>query len=104
MPENIEIQFHEAMINIYRQALSQCGYKATRFLNMVNEKGGLEAAKILLHSDKVSEGYVELYMRGRLDLTMEALVIKPEWSELFSSEEKKIAMKRLEDYGYRYKV
>jgi len=30
MPESLEGQFHEQMVNIYRNALSQANYKATK--------------------------------------------------------------------------
>jgi hypothetical protein len=54
----------------------------------------------LLHSITVSEGYTALWERGRLDLTVEALILEPQWHELFTEEEREIARKRLRDYGY----
>jgi hypothetical protein len=39
-------EFHEAMIDIYRRALSEAGYPATRFLSMVADKGGLRRRSI----------------------------------------------------------
>ena len=50
MTDDIKAQFHEEMLSIYRKAKFECGYNATRFFQMVNEKGGLQAAKSLLHS------------------------------------------------------
>lgn len=88
-------------MGIYRRARDEAGYTATRFLNMVTEQGGLEAARTLLYAEGVSEGYAALFMRGRLDLTMEAMILEPEWDELFTEEEREIAKKRLEQYGYR---
>jgi hypothetical protein len=44
---------------------------------------------------------VKLWEFKRLDLTVEALVLRPEWSLLFSEEERQIARKRLSDYGYK---
>jgi len=102
IPSKKEIQFHHEMIGVYKRALYDAKYNATRFLNMVNEQGGLQAAKTLLQTDKVTDGYVALYMCGRLDITMEALVIKPEWWELFTDEEIQIATKRLKNYGYKF--
>lgn len=88
----LENQFHGAMLSIYKRAKIECGYNATRFLQMVNEHGGLEAAKILLHNKDLSEGFVALWERGRLDLTMEALILKPPWKELFTKEEREISI------------
>jgi len=94
-------QFHEAMLDVYRRASEECGYTATRFLNMVNKLGGLQAAKRLLSSSGPSQGLQTLKDLGRLDISMEALVIDPKWQSLFAEEEIAIARRKLEDYGYR---
>jgi len=94
MTTSLENQFHEAMRSIYYRALDECGYKATHFLRLVNERGGLEAAKFLLHKE-LSEGFIKLWELGRLDLTMEAMILEPKWKELFTEEEREIAKKRL---------
>lgn len=96
-----EIQFHRAMINIYPEAKRDCNYNATYFLRMVTDHGGLEAAKRLLATETVSDGFGTLLLCGRLDLTVEAHVIKPEFAVLFTPEEIAIANHRLEEYGYK---
>ena len=65
MPDDLEQQFREQMLNIYRYALEQADYAATRFLRMVTEQGGLAAAKTLLHTPTLPDGFAELWMRGR---------------------------------------
>ena len=100
MPTAAESQFNEAMLNIYRQAKAEAGYNATRFLSMVVEHGGLETARYLLHTATVSEGYRALWERKRLDLTVEAMILRPEWQALFSDVERRIAVNRLREYGY----
>lgn len=97
----IERAFHDAMLDVYKRAKSEAGYNATRFLTMVNEHGGLETARILLHSQDVSEGYIALWEKGRLDLTVEAVMLEPEWASLFSPAERLIAVTRLKQYGYQ---
>jgi hypothetical protein len=94
-----EMKFHEAMLEIYRRATSEAGYTPTRFLAMVAERGGLDTARYLLHAPNVSDGYEALCKRGRLDLTVEALILQPQWGELFTDEEKRIAVGRLREYG-----
>lgn len=37
MSKALETEFDEAMMGVYRQALSECDYKATRFLHMLHE-------------------------------------------------------------------
>jgi hypothetical protein len=93
--------FDDAMMDVYKRALNESGYKATRFLQMLHEHRGLETARILLHASNVSEGYVALWERKRLDLTVEALVLAPEWRGLFSEQEHEIARRRLAEYGYK---
>jgi hypothetical protein len=44
------------MMGIYHRAWEEVKYKATRFHQMLCDHGGLETAKILLHSNNVSEG------------------------------------------------
>ena len=48
-------QFEEAMVDIYRRALSEAKYKASRFLSMVQEEGGLATARYLIHAPQVSD-------------------------------------------------
>lgn len=100
MPNELEKRFHDAMLNIYKRAKKEARYKASRFLTMVTEQGGVEAARTLLHASSVSEGYTALWERKRLDLTVEAVVLEPEWHGLFSDNERDIAQKRLKEYGY----
>jgi len=98
---DVERRFTAAMLDIYRKAKQEAGYNATRFLGMVMDNGGYETAQVLLHSSTVSEGYTALWERGRLDLTVEAIVLKPEWGDLFSTRELEIARRRLGEYGYQ---
>ena len=96
-----EADFDAAMMDIYHRALNETGYKASRFLDMLYEHRGLETARLLINSTKVSDGYTALWERGRLDLTVEAVVLEnPEWHSLFSPGELAICRKRLADYKY----
>jgi len=98
----IEKQFTEAMFNIYRRAKTEAKYNATVFLGMLTDRGGLGTAKYLINSDKPSDGYTNLYERGRLDLTVEAMVIEnPRWHSLFTENELIRARKRLDEYQYQ---
>ena len=92
--------FDVEMINIYERAKEECGYNASRFLQMVTQLGGLQAAKALLRTEEISDGFTALWEHGRLDLTMEALVLRAPWSQLFSDDELARARKRLTALGY----
>ena len=101
---SLENRFNEEMLGIYIRAKDECDYNATRFLQMVTEHGGLQAAKFLLQAKELSDGFVALWEHGRLDLTMEALILHSPWRALFSDDERAIAQKRLNDCGYQEKV
>lgn len=58
------------------------------------------AARTLIHASTVSDGYTALWERKHLELTVEALILKPEWHDLFSEVERNIARERLAAYGY----
>ena len=99
--EKLLAEFDEEMLGIYQRALTEADYPATRFLQMLHEHRGLETARILIHAPKVSEGYTALYLRHRLDLTVEAVIHdNPKWHELFTKEELDICTKRLAEYRY----
>lgn len=97
---NREAGFHEAMLSIYERAKTECKYNAARFLQMVGDRGGLQTAKYLLHAPGLSDGFTALWECKRLDLTVEAFVLKPEWRGLFTEEEIGVATRRLTDLGY----
>jgi hypothetical protein len=101
MTKTLEERFDAAMMDIYRRAKTEAHYNATRYFQMLTEHRGLETARILLHADTVSDGYAALWERGRLDLTVEALIHDhPDYRSLFTPEEREIALRRLTQYKY----
>lgn len=102
MSDPLELQFHETMLDIYRKAKSEAKYNAIRFLQMVTDHGGLRTAHMLINSAAVSEGYTALWERGRLDLTVEAMILANEkYHRLFSEDELAICRKRLKQYDFK---
>lgn len=86
--------FEEAMRNIYRES-TKFGYYPNRFLQMIEERGALETARHLLHSPHLSDGFITLWEKKRLDLSVEALVSDSKWRSLFSKEDLETAVNRL---------
>ncbi|MGD9582656.1 MAG: hypothetical protein AB7V26_03150 [Lysobacterales bacterium] len=100
MSSNLEEQFHAAMLQIYELAARlKPPYRATRFLQMVQSQGGKAAADQLLSTSNPSDGFTELFFRGKenLKLSVEYLVLQAPWSELFSQDQLAKARKRLLD-------
>ncbi|WP_397381385.1 hypothetical protein [Prosthecobacter sp.] len=93
-------QFTGAMLDIYRRALKEANYRANIFFDMVNNQGGYETAITLVHARRPSDGYTALHQRNHLDLTVEALILRPEWWDIFTDEDRKAAFERLLQYHY----
>ena len=90
------------MLATYHEA-KRLGYPATRFFQMLTEKGARATAKILLAGDehKVSDGFTAMWERGRLDLTVEAICSQQRYRMLFTEQELETARKRLDNVDYR---
>ena len=64
----------------------------------------LATAKYLINSPKELDGYTELHLRKRLDLTVEAMIVEDKrWHSLFTEDELDKARKRLVKFGYHRK-
>ncbi len=97
--EHLEGAFHRDMLDIYARAAREIGYRPTRFLQLLEEIGGVAAAKRLL-SKPSYEGLATLWEKGRLDLSMEFLVLLPRYEGLFTEEERRVARQRLFEHGF----
>ena len=97
---DLESEFHSAMGGIYEKALAETAYRPTRFFHMVGEYGGSEAARRLLQEDAPQSGLTSLWEAGRLDLSVECLVLQPRFRGLFNAGLYQEAQRRLQDLGY----
>jgi hypothetical protein len=77
-------------------------YTARYFIDMVSNDGGRETTRYLLDTTEPSDGYVVLWENGRLDLSVEAEVLRPRWHDLFSDEQRAVAIRRLFEYGFDF--
>ena len=100
--EALANRFEEEIRDKMRRAKKECRYNPTRFIQMLAQYGAVETAKKLiadaLLTGKTSDGFTTLLLCGRLDLTMEDSVCKPEYQSLFSPEEIEYCKKVL---GYK---
>jgi 5-methylcytosine-specific restriction protein A len=82
----VEAKFHEQMLGLYWSAGNICGYWANYFLRSVRNNGGLACArKFLAKPGEPQPGFLKLIEAGRPDITVEALVLKPEFRSLFTN-------------------
>lgn len=99
---SLENKFHEEMNNIYFTAKKELKYNASRFIQLVEREGGLKAAKQLISKSGGTYGFEVLWENDRLDLSVEALVLRPEYNDLITDEEREICRKRLIQFGYKF--
>lgn len=94
-------EFTQRMLDLYEDAKTELNYRASRLLQMVRSAGGVTAARAwLAKNSNPTEGFERLYRENRLDLSVEAIVLNPRWSGLFSPNELESARARLDEYGY----
>ncbi|QHE89212.1 DUF3883 domain-containing protein [Hydrogenophaga sp. BPS33] len=86
-----------------REGMDSVKYPATKFHRMLDRDGGFETVKRLLAAPRVSEGYSQLVMRGRPDLTVEALVTQTHWRAFFDPQLLEVAETRLRRTGFPFK-
>jgi hypothetical protein len=95
----LEDDFHRAMIGVYETA-QQHGYIATYFKRMLDEHGGLNAAKRLLAGNTIQSGLMKLWELRLLEHSMEALVVQERFRSLFTEAEIQEARRRLGELGF----
>ena len=99
MTTRLEDEFHRALENhVYAD------FKSHSFpmflLQAIRRHGGVFAAKQLLGISPVRSGLIELSEQGRLDLSVESLMLQERWRPLFTARELNLARRRLKDLGY----
>ncbi len=93
--EPLERQWDAAMEDIYQRAGHEAGYWAGRFHQMLTKRGGLGTARFLLNKKATTESYAHLRAVDRLDLTVEAYALRPEFEPLFTADELDLARARM---------
>lgn len=76
---------------------------ATRMRREAEKLGAITLARRVLGRRRYSDGFDQLAEKGRLDLTLEALVLKAAYGSLFTDEEANEALNRLMGAGYSFR-
>lgn len=85
----------------YLRAGKDFGYWASYFLRALKRHGGLTVAKRILAASVEggkTKGFLTLLQHQRLDLSVEAVVLSPQFRDLFSKKELATAEHRLKDF------
>ena len=94
-------EFHEEMLKLYDES-TYLGFYPTIFLRMILDEGGLATARHLLKPTTTTYGLRRLRQEGRLDLSVEALVLREPWRSLFTERELDEAKRRLRRFHYDF--
>ncbi|WP_378953247.1 hypothetical protein [Pelosinus sp. sgz500959] len=98
----LEKKFYFDMLRICDVAKKEFDYDPKIFRGMVANSGGVETAKKLLRHKDIQYGFDVLWRKKRLDLTMEAHVIKTEYVTLFTEDEINETRNRLIAHEYTF--
>ena len=71
-------------------------YDPSNFSRMLEENGAINTVIQLVLDKKVSEGFTRLALEGRLDLSVEAVVLEKPWADLFDEDVHKAARNKLD--------
>ena len=83
-------------------ALQQATQKAAALGVRIRPVQDMTQAHRILSGHKESDGFSHLARLGRLDLSIEALAVKKQFTALFSDDEANNALMRLIDAGYLF--
>ncbi|WP_426293334.1 hypothetical protein ACN9ML_29455 [Dyadobacter endophyticus] len=75
--KELEKEFESELLALYRLIKKEV-YDPKRFYKMIGSKGAINAARELLNEKKIHSGFAELILAKRLDLTVEAFVLRNE--------------------------
>ena len=95
----LQSEFHEALRGLLR-ASAEIDPFAIYPIKRLEEESGLHMAKRMLATRGQQTGLMRLWQEGRLDISVEALVLQEPFSNLFSQEELDTARQRLIALGY----
>jgi|GEM_PF-3484750 hypothetical protein len=91
-------RFRAALLERTHVCAAEAGYWPEQYCLALGEEQDLEGVARLLRG-AASDDSLQLWARGRVDLTLEALVCAPAWRELFSGQELCEAEARLREWN-----
>lgn len=96
----LEKKLQQEVIKNCELAEKEYGCKMTRFLQTIERFGIVRTAQEIFKKGRTSDCFNKLAEAGRLELTMEATIVKGEYSELFTDEQVNNCYELLCENGY----
>ena len=97
---DLEKKFSEEWMKKAEEAQGMDDYNAARLLKNIQERGVVLVARRALERNGCSENFELLKKNRRLDLSMEALIVKGEYGTLFEDDEVNQCLALLCECGY----
>lgn len=76
------------------------GHPPTVLLHMLADMGAIETARRIVNAPHVSAGFTELWTAQRLDLSVEAVILRQDFVDLFDDFTIQRARRRLDDHAW----
>ena len=83
----LEKKLQQEVIKNCEVAEKEYGCKMTRFLQTIERFGIVRTAQEIFRKGRTSDCFNKLAEAGHLELTMEAIIVKGEYAELFTDEQ-----------------
>ena len=96
----LEKKLQQEVIKNCTVAEKEYGCKMTRFLQTIERFGIVRTAQEIFRKGRTSDCFNKLAEAGHLELTMEAIIVKGEYAELFTDEQVNYCYKLLCENGY----
>lgn len=97
---SLEDRFTEALTAACVTAQEQYGCPMAPMLRSIQKYGGVPTAREYLRKNRLSDGFALLQKRGKLELSMEALVVASAYGALFTDREVNACFAALCSAGY----
>lgn len=97
--EELKNKFHDDMVKYHHIRISR-GYDAIKIGESIQKIGGYETAKKFIGANPTS-GFINLVNKNLLNYSVEALVLQPTYTPIFTDKQRNICKKLLETYGYK---
>jgi len=94
---NMELALQHEFLRATRECIA-IGYHPTRFLQMLGEHGAVATSIQLVMGNH--EGFERLWQLNRLDLSVEAIILRGPYRNLFPPEVLERARKKLEEVDF----
>ena len=95
MSKELLIEEFERELKLNISKMGTINYTPTTLIRMGEEFGYLDASKRLISQREETHGFTKLLLEERVELSIEALAVKPKYRSLFTERELSYCLERL---------